>query len=467
MQHFQTALERAQALIVKGDPDGAIPLLGEALNAKFYDDETLYLLGGCLIEKGLNGLAAVVTSAAIDVRKVGGKTFPEAMMNLGTAYKREHRGDIAERIWIEALKVETLPKERSKLYSNIAGLYVNDGAPEKAVHYADLALKEDPTNAGVQVNRGLACLELGRWAEGWRGLNHTTLSGDAVRRVYPGIPVWDGRIDKTVIVYGDQGVGDEIYFSDCLRDMQAVCKKVIFDCHPRLPALFQRSFPAIEVHGTRKHLTGVEWLAGCGADGVVALSELPERFRSGGGWSGEAWLKAGDALSIKRPPAGPRIGLSWTGGTKQTQKHLRSLDIAALEPIVRARPDAQWFSLQYQPDAARDVCLLEERTGIRISHFPGWVECFDYDRTASFVASLDLVITVCTTAHHLGGALGVPTWTLVPKHANWRYCSGGTDRVPWYNSARLFRQIEQGDWSAPINSVVQELCDMKIWQHLS
>ena len=102
MKHFQTTLERAQALIVKGDPDGAIPLLGDALNAEFYDDETLYLLGGCLIEKGANGLAAVVTSAAIDARKAKGKPFPEAMMNLGTAYKREHRNDIAERIWEQA-----------------------------------------------------------------------------------------------------------------------------------------------------------------------------------------------------------------------------------------------------------------------------------------------------------------------------------------------------------------------------
>jgi hypothetical protein len=153
---------------------------------------------------------------------------------------------------------------------------------------------------------------------------------------------------------------------------------------------------------------------------------------------------------------GMRIGLSWTGGTKRTRIDLRSLPIDALEPILQARPDAQWFSLQYTPNAARDVCELEERTGIRISHFPGMVECYDYDRTASFAATLDLIITVCTTVHHLGGSLGIPTWTLVPSRPSWRYMVKG-ERLPWYSSARLFRQERDGDWREPINRVAQEL----------
>jgi protein tyrosine phosphatase (PTP) superfamily phosphohydrolase (DUF442 family) len=52
------------------------------------------------------------------------------------------------------------------------------------------------------------------------------------------------------------------------------------------------------------------------------------------------------------------------------EQDLRSLRLQQLEPIIRARPDAQWFSLQYTPDAAREVCELEEKTGVRIAHYP-------------------------------------------------------------------------------------------------
>jgi hypothetical protein len=169
---------------------------------------------------------------------------------------------------------------------------------------------------------------------------------------------------------------------------------------------------------------------------------------------GAAYLKA-MPMAVSRSN-GMRIGVSWSGGTKRTRVDLRTLPLEQLELVLKAKPDAQWFSLQYTPEAARAVCALEEETGIRISHFPGWVETYDYDKTASFVSSLDLIVTVCTTIHHLGGALGVPTWTLVPSRPSWRYMVKG-ERLPWYNSVRLFRQERDGDWRDPINRVAQEL----------
>lgn len=447
--------------IVKGDIDAGIQKLSLFLNGDFFNDEALFMLGAALQSKGMNGLSAVLTSAAIDARTARGKPFPEALMNLGSAYKAEHLNDTAARIWADALKHETLPRERAKIMTNISGLYVNEGDPEKAIEWCDKALLADPKCHGAAAMRGLACLELGRWREGWEGWSHTYATGDRNRRTYGGLPPWDGSPGKHVIAWGDQGVGDEIFYASCLADLSRVCRKVTLDCHPRLPALFSRSFPEMTVHGDRKNLSELLWMHDCDAEMAVCLADLPGHFRGKGEWDGAAYLKAAPDASI--PAAyvlaakkSPRIGLSWTGGTKRTRTDLRSLPLDALEPILRARPDAQWFSLQYTPDAARQVCELEERTGIRIAHYPGWVECFDYDRTASFVASLDLVITVCTTAHHLAGALGVPVWTMVPSRPSWRYQLRG-ERLPWYRSALLFRQEQDGDWDGPIERIVGKL----------
>ena len=283
-------------------------------------------------------------------------------------------------------------------------------------------------------------------------------AGDRTRRQYGELPEWTGQSGQHVIVWGDQGVGDEIYYASCLRDLIRVCRAVTFDCHPRLEHLFRRSFPGITVHGTRKDLTELPWLRDCDADTAIALADLPYFFRNEGEWDGKPYIVPESAIA-REPGWPPRIGISWTGGTKRTHGRQRSLSLSALESILRARPDAQWFSLQYTPEAARDVCLLEEQTGIRISHYPGWVECFDYDRTASFVASLDLVITVCTTAHHLGGALGVPTWTLVPAKPSWRYQLRG-NRLPWYGSARLYRQESDSDWTAPLERIAHDLASI-------
>lgn len=452
-------LDEGKALVLKGDVDGALRKFSEFLNGDFFHDEALFMLGSCFMAGGMNGLAAVCTSAAVDARSLHGKPFPEALMNLGGIYKNEHGNEMAARIWADALKQETLPRERSKILTNIAGLYINAGQPETAVEWCDKALKEDPGNHGAIVNRGMACLEMGRWREGWEGWKHTYATGDRRRRFYgDNIREWTGAMGQSVIVYGDQGVGDELYYASCFREMGEICRKVTLDCHPRLVDLFKRSFPGFEVHGTRKDLTELPWLRDSDAEAAVGMADLPGFLRNTDTeWGdGAAYLKADGPGIVVGAKFSPRIGLSWTGGTKRTRSDLRSLPIDALEPILRARPDAQWFSLQYTPEAARQVCELEERTGIRISHYPGWVECFDYDRTASFVASLDLVITVCTTAHHLAGGLGVPVWTLVPARPSWRYQVKG-ERLPWYASARLFRQDADGDWVGPIARVAKEL----------
>lgn len=450
-------LEQGKALVMKGDVDGAINTLTEYLNDDFFNDEALFMLGNCFINKGKNGLAAVVTSAAVDARAARQKIFPEALMNLGACYKAEHRIDVAGRVWADALRQETVPRERSKILANLASLHINEGSPKQAIEICDAALREDPKNYGAMGNRGLACLELGRWREGWDGWQRTYDNGDRIKRRYPGVPDWDGSPGKTVIVWGDQGVGDEIYFASCLRDMAKVCKKVILDCHPRLDKLFQRSFPKFEVHGDRKTLTELNWLPDCGAEASTAFSDLPGFFRNEGEWDGEPYLEADSLPGVTTYNPKPRIGLSWTGGVKKTRTELRSLPIEMLRPILEVGGrQAQWFSLQYTPHAAREVCELEEKTGIRISHFPGWVECFDYDRTASFIGSMDLIITVCTTAHHIGGALGVPTWTLVPNRPSWRYQLTG-ETLPWYKSARLFRQREGEDWGPVVDRVAEAL----------
>ena len=357
------------------------------------------------------------------------------------------------------MRLEKLPKERAKIYTNMSSLFINEDSAEEAIRFCDLALADDPNNYGARANRGLANLELGRWREGWDGWSATYMTGDRTKRRYGRLAEWNGESDQVVIVWGDQGLGDEIFYANCLADMRERCAQVILDCHPRLESLFARSFPDFTIHGTRKHLTGVDWVEESGADASIGLSDLPGWFRNHAKeWRGEAYLKADETRVIQDAPR--RIGLSWTGGSKKTRTELRSMPLEALAPIVRARPDAKWFSLQYTPAAAREVCEFEEKTGIRISHYPGRVECFDYDRTASFVASLDLVITVTTAVHDLAGALGVPNWVLVPKRTSWRFQPMGDDRLPWYDSTRLFRQSIDGDWSGPIEEIAGRLADL-------
>jgi ADP-heptose:LPS heptosyltransferase len=67
-----------------------------------------------------------------------------------------------------------------------------------------------------------------------------------------------------------------------------------------------------------------------------------------------------------------------------------------------------------------------------------------------------LVIGVDTAAVHLAGALGKKVWVLLPTFADFRWLLDRTD-TPWYPTMRLFRQVRQGDWTQPIQQMVQAL----------
>ena len=268
---------------------------------------------------------------------------------------------------------------------------------------------------------------------------------------------WNGEPDRSVIIYGEQGVGDEIMFASMVPDLVKISKRVIFDCHPRLVETFKRSF-GIECYGTRK-TDQCTWFPGCGADSVAAIGSLGKHFRNErADFPGNAYITPRKAPKRNKTP---RIGISWKGGVKSTGDRHRCIELEALAPLIKAFPDVEWVSLQYHPDSPRVVLEAKEKHGIDLDHRPSVLEGFDYDATIDLIAGLDLVITVPTTVLHAAGALGVPCWVLVQKEAEWREtgtCEGRGPAMPCSNSVRLFPRTED-TWEPLIMRIVNELSD--------
>jgi ADP-heptose:LPS heptosyltransferase len=61
------------------------------------------------------------------------------------------------------------------------------------------------------------------------------------------------------------------------------------------------------------------------------------------------------------------------------------------------------------------------------------------DGMAAIVSTPDLVVSVDTCIAHLAGALARPLWVMLPFAPGWRWRLG-SDRNPWYLTARLFRR---------------------------
>ena len=134
-----------------------------------------------------------------------------------------------------------------------------------------------------------------------------------------------------------------------------------------------------------------------------------------------------------------RVGIRWSGNPKFEHEQHRRFDPAPLFALQ----GVELVSLQKDPTAPVP-------NHVTVPSLATWEE------TRDVISGLDLVITSCTSVAHLSGAMGVPTWTIVPILAYYLWALPGDD-TPWYNSMRLYRQERAGDWDAPFDRIHQDL----------
>jgi tetratricopeptide (TPR) repeat protein len=396
-----------------------------------------------LVELGRYEEAVDAARAAVELCA----TCYDSQIALGYAYQKLHQANRA----LECYDVALVQRNDDAELLNNRGIVLQDlGRVREAIASYESALKTKPDFSLARFHRGLANLLLGNYGDGWPDYETRLISADLPKRTNR-CPRWQGERleDKTILVYGEQGLGDEIMFASCLPDLITRSNHCIVECSSRLEALFSRSFPAATVlaldvpanrASTRREV-----------DFETAIGSLPLHFRrSRASFPMHCGYLKADASRIARwretlDVLGPglKIGLSWKGGTHKTREPLRSIPLERLLPILSV-PNARYVSLQYTPDAPVEIATFQSRHGITIAH---WQEAIDdYDETAALVCALDLIITVCTSLVHLVGALGKTAWVATPHVPEWRY-GLTSDGMPWYPTVRLFRQAQHGSWS--------------------
>ncbi|MDX2222990.1 MAG: tetratricopeptide repeat-containing glycosyltransferase family protein [Rhodospirillaceae bacterium] len=391
--------------------------------------------------------------AAMAYRAAAGlePTLFQAHANLGVVLHDLGRWDEAADSYARALALK--PDDLETL-NNLGVLARDRGDFDQARVWFARALAARSDAAEPRRNRALLNLLVGRYGEGWADYEARFGCADfAGRDRSRGLPRWSGQglVGGAVLVWSEQGLGDEILFAGMAGDIVARGTTVVWETDPRLVPLLTRSRPDITFVGRADGLPpgAVPFRAQIPSGSLGGLfradqSQFP-RDR-------QPYLRADPArvtaFRTRLAAPGQRlVGVSWRSSNPDIG-HLKSSTLADWSTLF-GRDSTIFVDLQYGDTAAERAAISSA-----LVHLDALDLTHDLDGVAALIAACDGVITVSNTVAHLAGALGVAVRVLVPPAAGklWYWGHAG-ETTPWYPSASIIRQRAGEPWSSVVARV--------------
>lgn len=397
---------------------------------------------------------------AVAIYENGLRCMPDdARLLANLANSQLSLGNVADGLTRLERAAELRPEDAT-IRRNLANALRLAGQITLAVAILDELLARTPDDAEARCLRAFAHFSSGDFAAAWPDYRARWRSTHHEKTRPFAQPQWTGQdlSEKTLLVWGEQAVGDELMFATMLGEAVERAGHVVVETEHRLVTLFARAFPSAEIVARRD--PPLPRLAAADIDFQIASSDLGGQLRRDAAAfrTSRPYLEADparaaffrqryDSLAGKRP----RIGVSWRSGNEHAG-NARSLNPDALALLVSSM-DGWWLSLQYG-DVAGDLAELQN-AGVTVPHVDELVDPLaSLDELAAQMAGLDLVVSIANTTVHLAGALGCRTLALLPAVADWRWGAAGEDCL-WYPTVTLLRQPHAGDWSTVVEQAAE------------
>jgi FkbM family methyltransferase len=307
---------------------------------------------------------------------------------------------------------------------------------DEARQLIDENLAINPNHAPTLHIAGMMDLQQGKYDTGWDRYeqrynikDRAHFGGDRAFNVAK----WDGEpTDKIVLIWCEQGYGDNIMFVRFMDKVLALAPNAILETQPQLYELFElsgirplyrrmRTLPHYDLH--------------CSLPSLPATLKLysEKQLRSDPYLKAEPnMMKVWDTKLSQHPR--PRIGICYRGSPRSERPWSRDMDYDLLQPIIQKYGPVVDLTQQGQFESFAD--------------------------SAACISALDVVLTVDTSVAHLSGALGVPTWLMLSTDPDFRW-GLKSEQTCWYDTMRIFRQEKFLDWSGVLEQIAAELENMQ------
>ncbi|MCE7999839.1 MAG: tetratricopeptide repeat protein [Rhodobiaceae bacterium] len=457
--------------LVEMAPDMAMAYynLGNALHADGQGDEAIFAFESAIdhdpsYAPSFINLAGVLNSGdraeeALAISEKALEILPSsrsAMINRGNSLKTLVRFDEAEAQYRELI---ALDKSDATAHDLLGTVLQGQARIDEAIAEYRAAIAIDGNERLYQGDLSIALLANGSLSEGWKLYDARFGGGEAlVRQRKIGKKTWQGEslAGKTLYIWREQGVGDDVRFASCFNDIISRATeeggKVLIETDPRLMTLYERSFPFAEIRAEGDVQVDGD------IDFDIAAGSLPglvraalDHFPSKAGYLRPkpeqiARLRA----EIDAVGQGLKVGIAWRSRNMTANRRRFYTELEDWKALF-GNADIQLINLQYDT-VDEEISDVNARFDAQIHQVEGLDLMNDLDSAAALTAAMDVVISAPVSVADIAGAVGSRCFAYGPhRHP---MCLG-TDHLPWYPETTWIGKR----WNAPLQQSVDKIVD--------
>ena len=378
------------------------------------------------------------------------------MFDIAYAYKKLKKHKEALKYYEKALRIDPSSYEG---WSNVANIYDAEGRVNDTISAMEVCHALKPNDDDTEYYLSLYYFKAKNYKKGFSLFEKRPSKRIAVNSFAKTMPdlirednEWHGENikNKNLFVYMEAGFGDAIMYARFLPLAAKKCKKLTVMCSKPLARLFELNkehlgidevtdsyipSPTMEADVHAPNLS-LPYILGLKNDNIFVSPEgylVPDMEMVE-----ELHQKYFNTDKIK-------VGIKWRGNTAFDTD--RVIPTELFNQLIDLK-NAQYYSFQTF-EGSEEISKLHDIIDIG-------QDLIGFDKTAAALRNLDLVICNDTSLAHLAGAMRVPCWVMLPYNVDWRWHLG-KGQSDWYESVKLFRQKNIGDWQSVFDQILDEM----------
>ena len=369
---------------------------------------------------------------------------PNILNNIAKIYKKWGK---QEKFFTTLEEAYKLDKNYPQTNHNFGIYYESKRKLIEAEKFYTTTLKFDD-NPDTRTSLGICQLKQQKFDTGWKNYEFRWKSKSILSKfIKSKKPLWDGGKCNSILIWGEQGIGDEILYCSMLNDVSKFANKVFYACSSKkIISLLKRNFPNITIIHT-DDVTDDDFF-----DTHIPVGNLGRYLRNNlSSFKNINYQIHSDPKNktlIKTKFSDPMIGISW-----RSNDQLKNIELANFKSLINSR--YKLISLQYQP--TDDELKMLKELGIIESNLNIYD---DLESLLSLIDCCDYIVTSSNINAHFAGALKKKTFLLDKNNIelkHFHYWSSPTKNSLWYPSIEIVNQKNDNNWRGEFQYIKSQI----------